>query len=72
MIKTMHLSSLLQDNIVKYIPLLYKKVKLYKNCFVDRRPGYGTWTNQKPSSIFQLIDQLENVAEKLLAEYVQF
>jgi hypothetical protein len=54
---------------IKYIPVLHKNVKLYKKkIFVHRRPGYGTWNNQKPPSIFQLIDQLENVAEKLIAE----
>jgi hypothetical protein len=52
---------------IKYI--LYKKLKLYKKKnFVHRRSAYGTWNNQKPPSIFRLIDQLENVAEKLLAE----
>jgi hypothetical protein len=52
---------------IKYI--LYKKVKLYKKKnVIHRTPTYGTWNNQKPTSIFQLIDQLENVAEKLLAE----
>jgi hypothetical protein len=33
-------------------------------CDAHRKPG----EDQNPPSIFQLLDQLENVAEKLLAE----
>jgi hypothetical protein len=37
-----------------------------KNCYVHYKPGDAIQANQKPSGIFELIDQLASVAEKLL------
>jgi hypothetical protein len=36
--------------------------------FAHRKPVDVARVHQKPPSIFQLLDQLENVAEKLIAE----
>jgi hypothetical protein len=51
---------------LKKILLTQKSEKKLFN--VHRKPGDVTRVDQKPASIFQLIDLLENVTEKLQAE----
>jgi hypothetical protein len=44
--------------------LIFQNIVVYAH----RKSGDATQAHQKPPGIFQLLDQLENVAEKLLAE----